>query len=250
MKPLLLARNDRRTQAGAKESDVSTKRRKKGYRRFIQLYMNVKRSPQYHDLSPYARCALIELLDKYTGINNGMIVMGCRELQERMHCAPSTALKALHDLDDAGLAHPMKVGNYVGKKATEWRLTFYLSNKTGDLPVTHWPQRDYCSSGEALKPCSVRVVKRKGADCSSGEAQTPNFSMNEAPDCSSGEAHIDIYQRERAQGSGASSMQQKARRHAGITEPSLNPELHHQKILAKSIRRKEAVKGGGDVGSH
>jgi hypothetical protein len=38
---------------------------RKGGRRFIQLYTNVKRSEAFHGLSVYARCALFELLDRY-----------------------------------------------------------------------------------------------------------------------------------------------------------------------------------------
>jgi hypothetical protein len=63
-------------------SIVKKRRYKGGGRRFIQLYHNVKRSEAYHGLSVYARCALFELLGRYTGINNGMIGLGCRELSE------------------------------------------------------------------------------------------------------------------------------------------------------------------------
>ena len=58
------------------------RRFKGGGRRFIQPYHNVKRSRAYHDLGVYARCALFELLERYTGINNGMIGLGCRELAD------------------------------------------------------------------------------------------------------------------------------------------------------------------------
>ena len=58
-------------------------RRKQSRRRFIQLWTNVKRSDAYHSLSPLARSALFEVLDKFTGINNGMIVMATRDLAER-----------------------------------------------------------------------------------------------------------------------------------------------------------------------
>jgi hypothetical protein len=59
---------------------MSSKRRfRGGGRRFIQLYHNVKNSRAYHDLSVYGRSALVELLARYTGINNGMIGLGCRE---------------------------------------------------------------------------------------------------------------------------------------------------------------------------
>ena len=86
------------------------RQRSKSTRRFIQLYSNVKRSSAYYGLSLGARSALIELLDKYTGCNNGMIVMSCRESADRLKCRQRGALNFLQELDDAGFAHPMKVG--------------------------------------------------------------------------------------------------------------------------------------------
>lgn len=116
-------------------------RRKQSGRRFIQLYSNVKRSDAYHSLSALARCAMIEVLDKYTGINNGMIVMSVRDLAERLNCSRNGASRALRDLDDAGLVRPMEVGTLKGRRASTYRLTFYRCDKTGYLPTSRWPER-------------------------------------------------------------------------------------------------------------
>ena len=51
--------------------------RTKGGPGFVQLYRFIKRSQAWHELSLPARCALIELLDRYNGINNGMIGPAC-----------------------------------------------------------------------------------------------------------------------------------------------------------------------------
>ena len=222
---------------------MSSKRRKKGGRRFIQLWTNVKRSEAYHGLDSSARCTLIEMLDKYTGINNGIIVMGCRELTERLHCAPSTAARALHDLDDAGLATPTEVGVWRGRKATTWRLMFYRCDKTGDIPVHNWPEHIPSSSGATQKPRSVRVAARKARDCSRSDTQKPHSSMNENAVSSRSGTHIDIYQRDSGRDGGTvpASVQLAARRRLGIrvTDPSLNG---HPKKAAKST----CEKGGGN----
>jgi hypothetical protein len=105
---------------------------------FIRLPRSVKRSKAYHGLGLPARCALIELIDRYTGANNGMIALGVRELCQALKCSHATAGRALQELDDAKLAHPMKIGAWRGKRASEFRLTFLPCNKTGELPVTHW----------------------------------------------------------------------------------------------------------------
>jgi hypothetical protein len=70
---------------------------RRGGRRFIQLWTNVKRSEAYYGLSVYARSALIELLDRYTGCNNGMIGLGCRELADALNCSRDRAAKALRE---------------------------------------------------------------------------------------------------------------------------------------------------------
>jgi hypothetical protein len=88
-----------------------------------------------------ARCALIELLDRFNGSNNGNIGLGLRELAAALRCSQATAQRALRELDDSGLAWPMKVGAWRGRQATTWRIAFYRCDATGDLPVTMWPPR-------------------------------------------------------------------------------------------------------------
>jgi hypothetical protein len=53
-------------------------KRKKSGPPFVRLFRFIKRSQAFHGLSMPARCALIEVLDRYTGINNGMIGLGYR----------------------------------------------------------------------------------------------------------------------------------------------------------------------------
>src|SRR5262245_14982003 len=153
------------------------RRFKGGGRRFIQLYTNVKRSQAYHDLDVYARAALFELLDRYTGINNGMIGLGCRELSEALKCSRDRAAKALRSVDDSGLAHPLTAGFWRGKRATEWRLTFYRCDKTGELPKSNWEPR----SQSARKDTKVRVEGHKASVSPPGRTQEPKNSMNVIP---------------------------------------------------------------------
>ena len=136
------------------------RQRRKSGPRFVQLYHFIKRSQAWHDLSLPARCTLIELLDRYTGINNGMIGLGCRELSEALKCSRDTANRALTELDDAGLVRPTTVGVWRGKRATEWRLTFYRCDKTGDLPNKSWPAYSQSDQKDAL---SKKLNKRERA---------------------------------------------------------------------------------------
>ena len=130
------------------------------------------------------------MLERYTGINNGMIGLGCRELAEELNCARDTAAKALRELDDSGLVQPLTAGMWRGKKATEWRITFFRCDKTGELPILNWEP----SSQSVSQDAKVRVVGRKRSLSPSGRTQEPKSSMNENPLSQFGRTHIDIYQ--------------------------------------------------------
>jgi hypothetical protein len=108
---------------------------------FIQLHHHVKRSTSYHGLSMIARALLIELIDRYTGCNNGMIILSVREAAYELRCNKSTISRAFSELDDAGLVRPMKVGAWRGRHASEWKLTWKRCDKTGDLPRNVWQER-------------------------------------------------------------------------------------------------------------
>jgi hypothetical protein len=154
----------------AQEARAGKKR--KG-RQFLQLFTNVKRSTAYHGLSPKARSVLFEIIDRYNGINNGMIGLGVREVAYELGIGHSSAGRAMQELDDAGLARPMKPGAWRGKRATEWRKPLSQS-QTGNTKVPLQEHR------EVLSP-------KLGT-------QTRNSSMNGNSLSPITEAHIDIYQ--------------------------------------------------------
>jgi hypothetical protein len=108
---------------------------------FIQLFHYVKRSTSYHGLSHIARALLIELIDRYNGNNNGMIVLGVREAAYEIGCHQTSISRAARELDDAALARPTQLGAWRGKQATEWRLMWRRCDKTGDLPRNVWQER-------------------------------------------------------------------------------------------------------------
>jgi hypothetical protein len=166
---------------------------KRGKRKFLRLFTNVKRSVNYHGLSNYARCLLFELIDRYTGINNGFIGLGAREAAYELGCSHGTIINAMREIDDAGLARPTKLGSRLGKKATEWRLTFLRCDKTGELPINEWKQRpphhEVSQENTKGQPGKHRLPVR-----SARETQEPNSSMNGPEVRSARVTHIDIYQ--------------------------------------------------------
>ena len=165
------------------------RQRRKSGPPFLQLYRFVKRSQVWHDLSLTARCALIELIDRYNGINNGMIGLGVRELAEELNCSLGSASRALRELDDSGLARPITGGHWKGKRATEWRLTFHVCNKTGQLPFKGWPRRQVFIHENT----KVQLREHKAPTCSAAKTHKPKNPMNDPAKCSPGDTHIDIY---------------------------------------------------------
>jgi hypothetical protein len=185
-----------------------------GKRQFVQLFRNIKRSTAYHGLSCEGRAALIELIDRYNGINNGFIGLGIRELAYELHCGLTTAVKVFRELDDAGLAQPTRVGAWRGKKATEWRLTFRRCDKTGELPINNWPQRKPITeyrSGITKVPFQDH---RDGLSTVSGSHRPKNPMNGSALSTVSG-SHVHI--------SRLDTVQARARKRAGLDPPRAAP---------------------------
>ena len=127
-------------------------------------------------------------MDRYTGVNNGMIGLSVRTLADELKCSQATATRALRELDDSRLVTATTVGFWRGKRATEWRLAFHRCDKTGDLPNKSWHAHEV-HQGSAKGP----PEKRKPALRFTTKAQTPKSSINGNPLRFIREAHIDIY---------------------------------------------------------
>jgi hypothetical protein len=175
----------------AQDARAGIKKRKG--RQFLLLYTNVKRSKAYHGLSPKARALLFELIDRYNGINNGMIGFGAREAAHELQCGKSSAATALQELDDSGLARAMTPGAWRGKKATEWRLMFLRCNKTQEPAVTKWEQRPSLSQSGQMDTKVQPAGNRDSLGPVLG-TQKPNSSMNGKSLSPVLGTHTDIYQ--------------------------------------------------------
>ena len=170
--------------------------KKSGKRQFILLYRNVKRSKAYHGLSAKGRGLLIEIIDRYTGINNGMIGLGVREAAYELGISQSSAGRAMRELDDSGLARPLTPGVWRGKRATEWRLMFLHCHKTQEPAVKVWEERTKYSECQE-ESTKVPLVGNREPLSPTTKAQKSNSSMNGQPLSPTSDTHIHIYQGER-----------------------------------------------------
>jgi len=116
------------------------KRRGRSTSPFVMLHWHLLDSQGWHQLSPHARLAYLELARLYNGGNNGRISLSARRLGACMPCDKATASRALRELDDAGFIETMRVGTFTRKDhlASEYRLCIYTCDVTDDLPNRRW----------------------------------------------------------------------------------------------------------------
>jgi hypothetical protein len=115
------------------------KRRNRNKRRdapHVRLYHVLLDSPAYLSLSCAARAVLIEIWRAFNGTNNGRIGLSVRRASERCKIARGTAARAFVELQESGFIECMTKGAFSRKAphATEWRLTWWSCDVTGELP--------------------------------------------------------------------------------------------------------------------
>src|SRR5436190_17953286 len=102
----------------------------------VRFYDWLLTSPAYLSLSCPARAVLIEITRLYKGGNNGQLGLSVRRASERCHIARGTAQRAFIELQERGFIDCMIKGAFSRKAlhATEWRLTWWTCDVTGELP--------------------------------------------------------------------------------------------------------------------
>ena len=102
----------------------------------VRLYRWMLDSPAYLSLSCAARAVLTEIARVYDGMNNGRLGLSVRRAAERCNIARATAQRAFVELQERGFIDCMTKGAFSRKDphATEWRLTWWTCDVTGELP--------------------------------------------------------------------------------------------------------------------
>ena len=95
------------------------------------------------DLDPVGRALYIELRQRYNGVNNGMIGLGCREAADALNVGRNVANRAFSTLKEHGFISVGRPSTFNQKRMqTEWRLTEVRDDRTGHEPTkdfTRWP---------------------------------------------------------------------------------------------------------------
>lgn len=104
--------------------------------KYIKLPFYILHSDAWLVLSCKSRAALIEIMLRYNGYNNGRIGLSVRDLANRLNCSKDSAARALRQLDDIGFIETTKLGVFRlrNRKASEYRLTWLPCHLTHTLP--------------------------------------------------------------------------------------------------------------------
>jgi hypothetical protein len=102
----------------------------------VRLYRWMLDTPAYLSLTCASRAVLVEIGRGYDGMNNGRIGLSIRRASERCNIARGTAQRAFVELQELGFIDCMTKGAFSRKAphATEWRLTWWNCDVTGELP--------------------------------------------------------------------------------------------------------------------
>jgi hypothetical protein len=144
-------------------------RRRRSKRRFVQIWHEVIESPAYQSLSVHAKATLVELCNRYNGVNNGRIPLSQREIGQRLRTGQHQAFRAMKDLAGHGLAIPERAGWFSPNHchSTEWRITFQATDKPATNEFRNWKP---ASDAGAASLAQVRDEEPKKQNADAGAA--------------------------------------------------------------------------------
>jgi hypothetical protein len=107
-----------------------------------RIFESMMLTQAWQDLSGNEVSLYLQMVRKYRGNNNGAIVFGRREAERLLGVSSKTACKLFAGLERRGFIAPIVKGVFTLKlKATEWRLTEYDCDVTGEVATNdfiHW----------------------------------------------------------------------------------------------------------------
>ena len=141
--------------------------------RYMTFGYDIVQSAAWRRLGGPALKCLIELRSRYNGRNNGLLSLGLTEAAREQGMSKSTAHAALKELEAKGFLRMTRLGQWYGRKATEWRLTFLPMN--GELATNDWkhwrPKRQ--TPGASRRKTGTRYPPRT-VDAANGSASVPH----------------------------------------------------------------------------
>jgi len=138
-------------------------------------------SAAWLSLSAQDQAVYLAILRVYNGANNGFLARSVRDVASLAHVNKDTAGRCLERLVERGFIETMVPGGFSRKTrhATEWRLTAFACNKTGQKgsrAFRYWrPEIQNTVRNQTTAVPSLRTVE------GSKEAHGPLVSDRQAP---------------------------------------------------------------------
>jgi len=121
-------------------NNINSKGRKKyDDRQFTPLHHSMIQSPQFRGLSGNELKVLLEICSRHGGYNNGKIAAGMKDLSDKLLIGKSTVQRVLIALEGFGFIKRVKRGQFTGRTASEWKVTFIQSE--GMRASNDWGQK-------------------------------------------------------------------------------------------------------------
>lgn len=167
--------------------------RSKTSARFVMLEEYLLRSVAWKEASLLARCALVELMRRYNGSNNGYIHLSTRELGPLLGKSHAHAARALIELEDLGFIHCQRLGSFAtrNRKASEYLLAMFKNDVTGHRPSRQFMQY-VARSLSHQRDNTGTPVRHKKDSCALRSHQRDRQSKNKPVHCHTSETHLDI----------------------------------------------------------
>ncbi len=153
-------------------------KKRKSTEYFARIFERMMRTEAWQDLSGTEAKLYLEMVRRYRGNNNGAIVFGRRDAERCLGVGPHKAHAAFGGLQRRGFIAPVVKGAFSRKlKATEWRLTEYDCNVTGEAATNdflHWTPE----SGPKIQNAGAKTAPSRCQNSTYAGAKTAPMAKN------------------------------------------------------------------------
>lgn len=137
----------------------------RGEGRFSALPYSMTGSLAWYSLKSSAVKVYIELLRRYNGLNNGMLILSYGAAAKLLGMSKSTVKAAFDELRDKGFIVCTRQGSWFERLAATWRLTHRADDSpNGGLSTNDWRiwSNEQTKKGDAESYLSVLAPNHKG----------------------------------------------------------------------------------------
>jgi hypothetical protein len=150
--------------------------------RYFQLHHYMMKTDAWRVLSAAARAVYLQIGFRYDGSNNGRISFSVRDAASECGLARDTAGRAFKELMDLGFIEERRHGSLSRKTriASEWRLTAFKCDLTGELKSALFMQRGELARSYRLLRSRPQTGRRETAGLSQ---TTASAVLNDGRQC-------------------------------------------------------------------